>query len=94
MTFVSGQKIVCVKDDDPLGRPTLVVKGAVYTVKSVFICPYYGIPAVTLVGIVQNPAVANGWWVGMFRPAVERKTDISIFTAMLTPRRATKKEPA
>jgi hypothetical protein len=81
--YYSGMKIVCVKTDDPLGRDVVVVKGGVYTVKSVFLDEDER-ECVTLFEIAV-PEDATGWWGGLFRPAVERKTDISALRALLVP---------
>lgn len=93
MTFRIGQKVVCVDDADFWSRSLVArpVKGAVYTVRDFT----RGIDAnglcgegVLLVG-VNNPlgfgGNEHGFKFARFRPIVERKTDISIFTAMLTP---------
>lgn len=100
MTFRVGQKVVCIKpmsewtkDAHALGgfpfRPAL---NAVYTIRAVRLV--FGHPYLYLQEI-HNPQ--NNWseigfaeppfWAGMFRPIVERKTDISIFKKMLIPSR-------
>jgi hypothetical protein len=84
--FRIGQKVVCV-DDGPSafgGEPTNVKKGCVYTIS------YFGLdadwPCVLLAEL--NPPGFKAWYNAQrFRPVVERKTDISIFTAMLNPSR-------
>jgi hypothetical protein len=97
MTFRVGQKVVCV-EDGPTFQPgkmwsmlsSYPVIHGVYTIRDVllaFSCQY-----VRLVE-VSNPR--DNWipigyaepcfWHALFRPVVERKTDISIFTAMLKP---------
>lgn len=76
--FKVGQKVVCVDaSPDPFGRALQVKKGQVYTVSAV-LCGGIGI---TLVEISCTDA--HGWWASRFRPVVERKTDISVFQAML-----------
>jgi hypothetical protein len=73
--FRVGQKVVCV-DDTNTG---LVVRDAIYTVRNVrgrFL---------DLVGIFAMSGGMDGMLASRFRPAVERKTDITIFTAMLNP---------
>lgn len=93
MSFHVGQKVVCV-DDAYFWYPGLVqrpVRGIVYVIRAFT----YGIcsdgsrgEGLLLVG-VQNRngagGLEHGFKPGRFRPIVERKTDISIFTAMLTP---------
>lgn len=83
MTFRLGQKVCCIRDGiDGLGLDMLVTKGAVYTVRSLFL-DVGGNPSCTLYEI--EPVDAPGWRVDVFRPAVERKTDISCFKALLAP---------
>jgi hypothetical protein len=95
--FTVGQKVVCVDEVRSSLRElaswfgiTVPVKGGVYTIRKTGL--YNGDPAVWLCEIV-NPAVRylNGevmeqpFKAARFRPLVKRKTDISIFTAMLNP---------
>ena len=86
MTFRVGQKVVCMDatNTNTLGTPELV-KGRIYTLASV----YLGLvtlvePTLPVMGF-QRPAYIE-FRESRFRPVVERKTDISIFTAMLTPK--------
>ena len=90
-----GMKVVCVKEHDPDIRREMASFGVaapvlrhVYTIRAVrSIC---GGPDVLLEEIV-NPVLQyndglrteQGFSVDRFRPVTERKTDISIFTAML-----------
>lgn len=81
MTFHVGQKVECIDDE---GQPvregdTPVKKGAVYTLRDVF--DFFGEEGVRLQEIT-NPR-DRGYHSWRFRPIVEKKTDISIFTAML-----------
>lgn len=101
MTFRVGQKVVCVmlmeeQEGGPaaaLSIPNRPVMNGIYTVRAfrtvhsdqyVLLCE------------LRNPSgnwaqIGRGeppFWHGLFRPLVERKTDISIFTKML------KKQPA
>lgn len=85
--FRREQKVVCIDAD---GAPELVLNG-IYTVKDVDPsrkCWWRGVvhnmPAIYLYEV--EPQVGYmGWAPLRFRPAVSRKTDISIFTQMLTP---------
>lgn len=88
MAFRVGQKVVCVdvSNDDGkqwIGDDTPVV-GEIYTVSAVGLTERgkYGIQLVEL----RRPR-RWGYQARRFRPVVERKTDISIFTAMLKPER-------
>lgn len=90
--FRIGQKVVCVDASNSPGRrwledaPTV---GEVYTVTRYFL--RLGKPCVHLAEIERSAAAKRimgmnvGYWAFRFRPVVERKTDISIFQAMLTP---------
>lgn len=79
MTFRIGQKVVCVNAGmGALDASRYLTKDAVYEVDLVRIDG-----AGTLVLGVAG--VSLHWRASRFRPAVERKTDISIFTAMLIP---------
>ena len=81
--FHVGQKVVCVDDDwefasfvpDDQKEPKA---GPVYTVTEVIV--FQGIAYIWLEGF------ALYYEADAFRPVVERKTDISIFKAMLTPK--------
>jgi hypothetical protein len=80
--FHVGQKVVCVDDEPRVDRhPTLIHKGHIYTIHAVIETPL-------AIGVqlaeVAPYADKVGWHIGRFRPVTERKTDISIFTAMLT----------
>jgi hypothetical protein len=99
MTFHVGQKVVCVDD---YFAPSAVIpgtilpkKGDVYTVRELF--PYWGWAAIRLHEIHNPPGTYRDEGTGelveaafpafRFRPVIERKTDISVFTAMLKPSR-------
>lgn len=85
MNFRVGQKVVCVDDADT----AFVREGAVYTIVRVHS------PFVTL-DRLDLPAAGSmeGMYGRRFRPVVERKTDISIFTELLTPTGPRVLEPA
>ncbi len=89
MAFRVGQKVVCVNDKPSrfTGLPTNVREGGVYTVTKTFLHPR-GIPCV-LLSEIEVPIHHLGYDASRFRPVVERKTDISIFTAMLNPSKQT-----
>ena len=86
MAFYVGQKVVCV-DDRPFfseGVPVPLVLGRIYTVA--------GFDNHDCLVLVEQPGRNFAGWrsdlgyqKSRFRPVVERKTDISIFKAMLNP---------
>jgi hypothetical protein len=79
MAFRVGQKVVCI--DNGMGAmdaSPYLQKGDVYTVTASRI-DLVGWPVIGLAGVRYQ------WSAERFRPIVERKTDISIFTAMLNP---------
>jgi hypothetical protein len=85
MTFRVGQKVACIaRTIHPLAdaHPGLWV-GKVYTVTGIVHEPTWTTPGLLLAEISPR-----GTYVAfeslMFRPIVERATDISVFTAMLT----------
>lgn len=94
MTFRVGQKVVYIgckrsiwhavqRYFHPYEEP---VKGRVYTVSNA-----YTNGDDLLIEILEFPSPADGYWDAgflaiAFRPIVERKTDISIFTKMLKQR--------
>jgi hypothetical protein len=99
MIFHVGQKVVLVEDDwndeviadYPFDLP---VKGRVYTIRAMTIgWPEFGSMPALLLEEIQHPhderfaAGEMAFDRRRFRPVIERKTDISIFTAMLTPNR-------
>lgn len=94
MAFRVGQKVVCIDDTHhhPILGPTIrwilrgewPVRGHEYIVaRSEFFV--VGLPAVELVEIKNFEVFDRAWRASRFRPAVERETDISIFTEMLNP---------
>lgn len=91
--FQVGQRVICIDDDFHQRFPEDVgtifpVKGQIYTVRSVELTRYG--PAITLVEIINVDQLYEDGFGELnflprrFRPVVERKTDISIFTRMLT----------
>jgi hypothetical protein len=90
MTFRVGQKVVCVDDgQDPLAphacwldgdKPTV---GWIYTVMG-YDKPDLGRPCIFINGFPDWSFLAC-----RFRPLVERKTSIEVFTQMLNPQKVT-----
>jgi hypothetical protein len=79
MSFRVGQKVVCIDDSKMLGT---VKYGDVVTVRSTRLT-IQG-PALLFDEIIC-PSGYEGWAAECFRAVADRKTDISIFTAMLKP---------
>jgi hypothetical protein len=85
MAFRVGQKVVCVDAD---GAPMLV-KNGIYTIKSISpptTCRWRGeIMDLSSIHLceVDPEQMYCGFAPPRFRPAVDTKTDISIFTKML-----------
>jgi len=81
--FRVGQKVVCVDvRNTALGSRVPLHKNAIYIIDDVDTRPdEFGGLAFRLVGV---EGLYYHW---RFRPIVERKTDISIFTEMLSPAR-------
>lgn len=88
MNFRVGQKVVCVDDEPPRfpkDTPDHLVLNAIYTV--IGIDPENGTGVYlkeTRHLVPRGSRSPRGWAPRRFRPVVERKTDISIFTKMLT----------
>lgn len=91
MTFQVGQKVVCIGDctSEPVQGEVLVRKGEVYTVRGIVHFNNLDGPGLYLHEI-RNPVidttdgrVERAFGIEGFRPVVERKTDISVFTEML-----------
>lgn len=78
--FRVGQKVVCV---DASGTFHLE-KGAIYSILSIEVADISGSP---ILQVDCRPDIfgCRGYYATRFRPLVSRKTDISIFTALLTP---------
>lgn len=83
MTFHVGQKVVCVDASlppNPWHRKHPLVLRQIYTVSEIAPPPAWE-PQCSSLGIDGSGRVWECW---RFRPIVSRKTDISIFTRMLT----------
>jgi hypothetical protein len=87
VAFRVGQKVVCV--DAKGGIDPKPVEGTIYTIRQTLASPILGIPSVRLQELICPTETFTGqegfFYALRFRPIVERKTDISIFTKMLTP---------
>ena len=90
-----GQKVVCIDDTDfPISKMhgfATPVKDVVYHIREIVDYPHLNCVGFSFVEI-RNPAVR--WRDGLreitfhqskFRPVIEKKTDITIFTEMLKP---------
>lgn len=79
--FHVGQKVVCVDD----GGYKYLKLNSIYVVEKVFKSKECGDSFMLwLVGVAdENKPRFGGYYATRFRPLVEKKTDISIFTAML-----------
>lgn len=84
--FTVGQKVVCLSGEN---HPVLWTPktGAIYTIRSVFVWnekAYIRLQEHSS-DRCDGPWGEGGWDATRFRPVVERKTDISVFKAMLNP---------
>jgi hypothetical protein len=87
MSFRVGQKVVCVKNGAAKWRgQTQARVGEIYTIRDVYVDPISGDVGIHLAEII-NPlhpcGIEYGFYAKRFRPVVSRKTDISIFHAIL-----------
>lgn len=84
--FRVGQKVICVDDWQskfPPYEPCPLTRGRIYTVTKSWL--YKQRHPVVLVAEIKKPKSHCGFDATRFRPIVDRKTDISIFTEMLKP---------
>lgn len=88
--FYVGQKVVCVDASEMLNDggfrrdAPMLSEGSIYTVIATrSVGPFHGVQVAEV-----RPSEEHLWGflASRFRPIVERKTDISIFTDMLTPK--------
>jgi len=101
--FRVGQKVVCIEtwslNGTGYGDEIGPIEGKIYTIRSIgvgFNSHYPDRLQVRLVEISNESRLYGGdrakyepaFGAYRFRPVVERKTDISIFKAMLTPKRS------
>lgn len=92
--FKVGQKVVCVDNNPHPGRGwpkgECPSKGVIYTIKDMWIDFKESVEVFEFVEL-NRPISSimfgykSGYAASRFRPVVERKTDISIFTAILNP---------
>ncbi len=88
--FAVGQKVVCIfghQGENKLTKNGWAPKtGGIYTVRSIFV---WGKTYIRLEEYHDDhndgPWGECGWDASRFRPAIEHRTDISIFKAMLNP---------
>lgn len=90
MAFRVGQRVVCVSAPWERVRPTPWIcpnLNSVYVVRDIVPWPNGKGASCRLVEIRNGPVggYEPSFDVVFFRPVVERKTDISVFTALLTP---------
>lgn len=83
--FRVGQRVVCIKADGLLSAKPLTLH-AIYTIRSIWDDSIDG-PGVCLEEVANemHPRGEFGYRPHRFRPIVENKSDISIFTEMLKP---------
>lgn len=99
MNFRVGQKVVCVDavwrggQQDRLGIPCPLKRGQIYTIRQIAVSwgayrDTTGPQVVLDLNEVSHPDPNGlGFAAARFRPAATRKTDISIFKAMLNPQK-------
>lgn len=80
MTFRVGQKVVCVDTSWPWA-----LGGIVCTISALDVAPS-GKPTIWASELGARPE-DGGWYASRFRPIVERKTSIEVFTKMLAGKR-------
>lgn len=86
LDFYPGQKIACIKIAHCFNDEICPKKGIVYTVREIFIDPYYKKPVVRLVEIVNKPRRYTifgriyecGYPLSCFTPVVDTKTETDI----------------
>lgn len=90
MTFRVGQKVVCMDAATPrlasivrwiFGMGWPLVSGAAYTVERLAVV--FNQEVVVLVEVKNAALLEGAFRRNRFRPVVERKTDISVFTEIL-----------
>ena len=105
MTFRRSMKVVCVDAEnyggylplflrirDRVGDMDGLTEGAIYTVADCI--DWFGAPMLLLAEIQRplagkSPFYAPGFMAARFRPVVDRKFDLSIFTKLLSPEKVT-----
>lgn len=95
MAFHVGQKVVCISDFPEIPQIIRPEKGRIYTVRALLdIGTEPSLRVFEIKNAPMNYSNINGsiepaFVMHAFRPLVARKTDISIFTKMLTDKRET-----
>lgn len=83
--FFVGQKVVCVDDSNQVPE---LQKGQTYIIERGCFVGMAGKTYVHIVGVYDERKRLGkdaGLYAHRFRPLVEKKTDIAVFTALLTP---------
>ena len=82
--FYVGQKVICVDAINNCVEDFPLIHNAIYTVRG-FYNNSYGYPTLLLeeIGARNSGCIDDGYKAIRFRPLIEKKTDISIFTEML-----------
>lgn len=86
--FHVGQKVVCIKKgkwSKGFGWERVPLFGHIYTVRAIDRNGLLLLEVINPIAIHDDGLDEPHWCETRFRPVVERKTDISIFTRMLTP---------
>jgi hypothetical protein len=86
--FRVGQKVVCINNRN-LVYAVAPVLGRIYTIRIIqgkVLKPHRGVGIILdeIVNGLHSNGREYGYYSDRFRPVVERKTDISVFTEMLT----------
>lgn len=81
--FRTGQKVVCVDDKPRDNGPSGLTEGYIYTIRGTYLDKRHTVPAVMLEEMKPPASNSRGWFADRFRPLVEKKTDISVFTKLL-----------
>ena len=91
--FHVGQKVVCIDARTPVGCTQELKPGGIYTIAD--ISEYWDGIGIRLVEIKaeQTRRYIDAFRVERFRPIVEKKTDISVFTDILDRVNKSEREP-
>ena len=87
MSFRIGQKVVCINAENFCGGTWTpgyeLIKGEIYTITHLGLLIGSGRPGCNIAELPPHPRHECRFGIFRFRPLVDRKTDISIFTRML-----------